>query len=47
MGRGSNWCEVNRMRVSKLIRRDRMAAAGLVKVDEAMRNGKWEGPSWR
>jgi uncharacterized protein YdeI (YjbR/CyaY-like superfamily) len=40
--KGSNWSESNKKRVAKLIEQGRMTEAGLAKIDEAKRNGKWE-----
>jgi uncharacterized protein YdeI (YjbR/CyaY-like superfamily) len=39
---GSNWSESNKKRVAKLIEQRRMTEAGLAKIDEAKRNGKWD-----
>ena len=41
----SSWSEVNKERVEQLIRDGRMTEAGLVKIDEAKRDGRWDrGP---
>jgi uncharacterized protein YdeI (YjbR/CyaY-like superfamily) len=40
--KGSNWSEVNKRRVAKLIEQGRMTEAGLAKIDEAKRNGEWD-----
>ena len=41
----SNWSEVNKERVARLIRDGRMAGAGLARIEEAKRNGRWDrGP---
>ncbi len=37
----SVWSEINRRRVEKLMREGKMAAAGLAKVEEAKKSGKW------
>jgi uncharacterized protein YdeI (YjbR/CyaY-like superfamily) len=39
--KGSNWSESNRNRVARLIEEGRMTEAGMAKVEEAKRNGKW------
>jgi uncharacterized protein YdeI (YjbR/CyaY-like superfamily) len=41
--KGSGWSASNKKRVEKLIAAGRMTEAGLAKVDEAKRNGAWEG----
>lgn len=49
---GSIWSESNKARVESLIRRGRMTAAGMQKVDAAKANGQWdaaaqrEDPAW-
>ena len=41
----SNWSEVNKERVARPIRDGRMAGAGLARIEEAKRNGRWDrGP---
>jgi uncharacterized protein YdeI (YjbR/CyaY-like superfamily) len=39
---GSNWSEVNKARVERLIGEGRMTEAGLAKVEEAKRGGLWD-----
>lgn len=39
--RGSIWSEINRRNAERLIRERRMTAAGMEKVREAKRNGRW------
>ena len=38
----SIWSETNKRRVAKMIEQERMTKIGLVKVEEAKRNGEWE-----
>jgi uncharacterized protein YdeI (YjbR/CyaY-like superfamily) len=38
----SNWSELNKKRVQKLIRQGRMTKAGMVKVEAARKNGEWD-----
>ena len=38
----SNWSEVNKARVERLIREGRMTEAGLARVEEARRDGRWD-----
>jgi uncharacterized protein YdeI (YjbR/CyaY-like superfamily) len=38
----SNWSERNKERAAKLIEQGRMTEAGLAKIDEAKRNGRWD-----
>jgi uncharacterized protein YdeI (YjbR/CyaY-like superfamily) len=39
----SNWSKVNRVKVSKLIEEGRMKPAGLLEVERAKAEGRWEG----
>jgi len=39
----SNWSKVNRVKVSKLIEEGRMKSAGLLEVERAKAEGRWEG----
>lgn len=39
---GSVWSESNRERVERLIREGRMTSAGLERVEEARRSGRWQ-----
>ena len=41
--KGSNWSERNKTRVARLIEQGRMTQAGLAAIEEAKRNGRWEG----
>ena len=38
----SGWSEINKKRIEQLIKSKQMTAAGLVKIEEAKRNGSWE-----
>ncbi|HZB79460.1 MAG TPA: hypothetical protein VE522_06410 [Actinomycetota bacterium] len=38
----SNWSERNKERAAKLIEQGRMTEAGLAKIEEAKRNGRWD-----
>ena len=38
----SNWSEVNKARVERLVREGRMTDAGLAKVEEAKADGRWD-----
>ena len=38
----SVWSKINRDRVERMIKSDRMTAAGLASVEEAKRTGKWD-----
>jgi uncharacterized protein YdeI (YjbR/CyaY-like superfamily) len=38
----SQWSKVNKEKVQKLIKEGRMTDAGLLKIDEAKKNGQWE-----
>jgi uncharacterized protein YdeI (YjbR/CyaY-like superfamily) len=38
----SNWSAVNKERVARLIRDGRMTEAGLARVEEAKRDGRWD-----
>ncbi len=40
--RTSNWCMRNIRRVEKLIQAGRMTPAGLIKIEEAKANGRWQ-----
>ena len=40
--KGSNWSAVNRARVLRLIEEGRMTEAGLAKIEEAKRDGRWD-----
>lgn len=39
--KGSNWSERNKDRVAKLIEEGRMTEAGLARIEEAKRDGRW------
>ena len=41
---GSQWSALNKKRVRKLIRENRMAAAGLAQIEIAKENGQWDQP---
>ena len=38
----SNWSEVNKERAERLIHEGRMAEAGLARIEEAKRDGRWD-----
>jgi uncharacterized protein YdeI (YjbR/CyaY-like superfamily) len=38
---GANWSKLNKQRVEKLIREERMAAAGLIKIEASRLDGSW------
>jgi uncharacterized protein YdeI (YjbR/CyaY-like superfamily) len=38
----SNWSEVNKARAERLIEQGRMADAGLARIEEAKRDGRWD-----
>jgi uncharacterized protein YdeI (YjbR/CyaY-like superfamily) len=38
---GSRWSEVNKRRAMQLIAQGRMTEAGLARIEEARRNGRW------
>lgn len=40
--KNSLWSKLNRERAERLIKEGRMTAAGMAKIDEAKRNGKWD-----
>jgi uncharacterized protein YdeI (YjbR/CyaY-like superfamily) len=40
--KGSNWSERNMKRVAELIEQGRMTEAGLAKIEEAKKSGKWD-----
>ena len=40
----SNWSELNKKRVERLIRQNRMTEMGLVKIEKAKKNGQWDKP---
>jgi uncharacterized protein YdeI (YjbR/CyaY-like superfamily) len=39
----SAWSDVNKARAERLIAEGRMTQAGLARIDEAKRDGRWEG----
>jgi uncharacterized protein YdeI (YjbR/CyaY-like superfamily) len=39
---GSIWSEANKKRVARMIEQGRMTSAGLVKIEDAKRNGEWD-----
>jgi len=41
---GSKWSDLNKKRVGKLIREERMTAAGMAKIEIAKQNGQWDKP---
>lgn len=41
---GSNWSDLNKKRVEKLIREGRMTEIGMAKIEIAKQNGEWEKP---
>jgi uncharacterized protein YdeI (YjbR/CyaY-like superfamily) len=41
---GSNWSDLNKKRVEKLIRDGRMTEIGMAKIEIAKQNGEWEKP---
>jgi uncharacterized protein YdeI (YjbR/CyaY-like superfamily) len=41
---GSNWSPTNRALAARLIDEGRMTEAGLAKIEEARRNGRWDEP---
>jgi uncharacterized protein YdeI (YjbR/CyaY-like superfamily) len=41
---GSNWSGRNKALATRLIEQGRMTEAGLAKIEEAKRNGRWEEP---
>jgi uncharacterized protein YdeI (YjbR/CyaY-like superfamily) len=41
----SNWSERNKERAARLIDQGRMRGAGLAKIEEAKRNGRWDKPT--
>jgi uncharacterized protein YdeI (YjbR/CyaY-like superfamily) len=41
--KGSAWSEVNKRRVASLIEDGRMTEAGLAAIEEAKRDGRWDG----
>ncbi len=41
---GSNWSDLNKKRVEKLIKERRMTEIGLAKIEIAKQNGEWEKP---
>jgi uncharacterized protein YdeI (YjbR/CyaY-like superfamily) len=43
----SNWSERNKGWAARLIEEGRMTEAGLAKIEEAKRNGRWTGPLTR
>ncbi len=43
----SNWSERNKERAARLIEQGRMTEAGLAKIEEAKRNGRWGEPTIR
>jgi uncharacterized protein YdeI (YjbR/CyaY-like superfamily) len=40
--KSSNWSERNKERATRLIEQGRMTGAGLAKIEEAKRNGRWD-----
>ncbi|UCE08612.1 MAG: YdeI/OmpD-associated family protein [bacterium] len=40
----SKWSELNKNRIAKLIKNNRMTEVGLVKIETAKRNGLWDKP---
>ncbi len=41
----SNWSETNKKRAAKMIKQERMTAAGLEKIGAAKKNGRWKDSS--
>jgi uncharacterized protein YdeI (YjbR/CyaY-like superfamily) len=41
----SNWSERNKERAARLIDQGRVTGAGLAKIEEAKRNGRWDKPT--
>jgi uncharacterized protein YdeI (YjbR/CyaY-like superfamily) len=41
---GSNWSDLNKKRVKKLIDEDRMTEIGMAKIEIAKQNGQWDQP---
>jgi uncharacterized protein YdeI (YjbR/CyaY-like superfamily) len=40
----SRWSELNKKRVAKLLKANRMTEAGILKIEAAKRNGRWDSP---